>query len=162
MGAGAAFPGYPYYSRDDGYLCTDDTCDSNTGECAFTPNGCSSTTTTTTVATTTTTIPPDADGDGVPDGAEACFCTETAAGDPVTVFGCAVSQLCPCNAPVGRSAWTSHGEYVRCAKGAARELEAAGVITRDQRRSRGRRQGARAGGNNARRRLPGEPPHIEP
>jgi hypothetical protein len=97
------------------------------------PATTTTTTSTTTTSTTTTTIPPDADADGVLDASEPCLCVGTTSGAPVTALGCSVDQACPCAAPHGRSAWGSHGEYVRCVKYAAREMESRGVMTRDQR-----------------------------
>src|SRR5438093_1105429 len=64
----------------------------------------------------------DADGDGVQDSTEACFCVGTAPGVPVTSKGCSVDQLCPCAAPLGRSAWNGHSEYTACVQGAVHEL----------------------------------------
>ena len=80
------------------------------------------------MAPTSTTLAGDADGDGVSDAQEACDCLGTAAGVPVTALGCSVDQACPCAAPIGRSHWMNHGEYVRCVKGAAREVEGRGVL----------------------------------
>jgi hypothetical protein len=51
--SGAQSGSIPLCLCDDGDPCTDDTCDSSTFTCTFTPNGCPPTTTTTTVVTTT-------------------------------------------------------------------------------------------------------------
>jgi len=78
---------------------------------------------------TATTLPGgDADADGLPDAQEACGCLGTASGVPVTALGCSIDQVCPCAAPIGRSHWANHGDYVRCVKGAARESEGRGVL----------------------------------
>ena len=124
---------------DDNDVCTADSCNSDSGNCVFTPI-CGQTTTTTTSTTTTTTIPttttsttlpPDSDGDGVPDSMEQCECEGTAPGMPVSAVGCSVDQACPCNAPLGRASWRNHGEYVRCVKFAAKEFVTRGVMTHD-------------------------------
>jgi len=72
---------------------------------------------------------PDADQDGIPDAAEPCFCLNTPPGAAVNQFGCAVNQVCPCQAPLGRTAWRNHGEYVTCIGNAAREFVDQGLIT---------------------------------
>src|SRR5262249_48852288 len=60
-------------------------CGDNSGQFVVTIDPAPPTTTTT---TTTTTLPPDADGDGVLDASESCFCLGTASGAPVTAKGC--------------------------------------------------------------------------
>ena len=97
-----------------------DTSTERSMEFASLPGGCT--------APTSTTLAGDADGDGVPDAQEACACLGTASGVPVTALGCSLDQACPCAAPIGRSHWMNHGEYVRCVKGAAREVEGRGVL----------------------------------
>ncbi len=83
-------------------------------------------------------VPPDDDGDGVNDADEPCVCLGTSTGAPVTILGCGIDQICPCPAPLGRASWINHSEYVRCVKSVARELEASGAITREQRMALGR------------------------
>src|SRR5262249_4752620 len=104
---------------------------------AFKPASVSNTTSTTSPSTTTSTTAPvsdanantnttapasDADGDGVDDGVEPCFCLGTPSGSRVTHLGCSADQLCPCAAPLGRTGWLNHGEYVRCVKNTAKDL----------------------------------------
>lgn len=67
----------------------------------------------------------DGDGDGVPDGCDAC--PDTPAGSVVNVDGCSIPQQCPC-AGIARS-WKNHGEYQRCVSHAAELLLALGRIT---------------------------------
>jgi len=56
----------------------------------------------------------DADGDGVPNGTDACPNTPRGViADPDT--GCSLDQLCPCEGPRGQSvSWKNHGQYVSC------------------------------------------------
>lgn len=70
--------------------------------------------------------PPDGDGDGVPDSADAC--PATAAGEVVDASGCSVNDHCPCPGPAG-SAWANHGGYVSCVAHAVEAFLAAGLVT---------------------------------
>jgi hypothetical protein len=75
-------------------------------------------------------VPPvmDGDGDGVPDGEDAC--PGTAPDDVVDADGCSIAQLCPCAAPRGSAeAWRNHGAYVSCVAHAAERFLAAGLLT---------------------------------
>jgi len=65
----------------------------------------------------------DVDGDGVIEGEDAC--AQTPAGKPVNADGCAIAQLCPCDAP---EAWKNHGAYTRCVAAAAQDFLEAGLI----------------------------------
>src|SRR5262249_29405747 len=58
----------------------------------------------------------------------------TAPHAPVTAKGCAIDQLCPCAAPLGRSAWAGHSEYTACVRGAAHEFAQHGAITKTEKR----------------------------
>jgi hypothetical protein len=71
----------------------------------------------------------DADQDGVLDTAEPCFCLNTPPGVAVNPFGCAIGQICPCQAPLGRTAWRNQGEYVTCILNAAREFVEQGLLS---------------------------------
>lgn len=79
-----------------------------------------------------TAIQSDSDSDGVPDGADEC--NATPAGAVVDASGCAIPQLCPCEAPVGSvCGWQNHTAYVKCVRVAAQSFRRAGVITNQQR-----------------------------
>ena len=69
----------------------------------------------------------DADGDGVPDPADAC--PATPAGATVNADGCSVLQLCPCAGPAPGSAWRDHGEFYDCRQNAIAGLMATGRYT---------------------------------
>jgi hypothetical protein len=62
-------------------------------------------------------------------------CSGSVLGAPVTPTGCDVNQVCPCAAPLGRSRWLNHREYVGCLRNVTRDMEAAGIITTEQRRN---------------------------
>jgi len=68
-------------------------------------------------------LPPDADGDGVPDNVDNC--PGTSAGEVVNASGCSIDQLCPC-----KNQWKNHGRYVSCVDDAAENFAAAGLITK--------------------------------
>ncbi len=76
----------------------------------------------------------DGDNDGILDAAEACFCLNTPAGAVVNDQGCSIDQLCPCEAPLGRTAWRDHKEYVSCVRNAASEFSEEGGLTKAERR----------------------------
>lgn len=94
---------------------------------------------------------PDSDFDGIPDDSDNCpstsnrdqldgdadrvgdacdRCQSTTAGDVVSVRGCSITQLCPCNARRSGEMWESQGQYLRCIAEAARAFRDAGRITR--------------------------------
>jgi hypothetical protein len=75
----------------------------------------------------------DGDADGIDDSMEACMCLGSVVGAPVTPQGCDVNQVCPCAAPLGRSRWLHHREYVGCLRNVSRDLEDAGIISHEQR-----------------------------
>jgi hypothetical protein len=81
------------------------------------------------------TLDTDSDKDGVPDDTEPSYCLGTAAGAAVTALGCAVDQVCPCAAPLGRTGWNRPNEYRRCVKETATELATQGRITAEERRA---------------------------
>lgn len=68
-------------------------------------------------------LPPDSDGDGVPDSVDAC--PNTPAGALVDANGCSIQQLAPCNGP-----WKNHGEYVKAVETAASGFLAQQLISR--------------------------------
>lgn len=77
---------------------------------------------------------PDMDKDGVVDEDEPCLCLGTPPGQVVTAVGCSITQLCPCDAPVGRTMWSTHAEYLACVRNASAELLEEGALTKEQRR----------------------------
>jgi len=79
-------------------------------------------------------VPPDRDHDGILDAEEPCICLQTPSNQVVTSQGCSIDQVCPCAAPLGREQWKNHAEYVQCVNGAADELVADGVLTKNQRK----------------------------
>jgi hypothetical protein len=85
-------------------------------------------------STTSTTVPSiasvDDDGDGVPNGLDAC--AGTAAGDLVDARGCSV---CPCDGRAEGGAWSGRAEYVRCVRSEARQRLAAGLFDAAHRRA---------------------------
>lgn len=80
-------------------------------------------------------VPPDRDGDGIADAEEECSCRDTPVGHIVNAQGCSLQQLCPCEAPLGRTAWKNQKEYVSCVSGAAEEFVAEGLLTKEQQKS---------------------------
>jgi hypothetical protein len=70
----------------------------------------------------------DDDGDGVPDGGDAC--EETPAGAVILPDGCSLEQTCPCD-----GAWKNHGQYVVCVERATKALVKAGAITQAERQA---------------------------
>jgi hypothetical protein len=76
----------------------------------------------------------DADGDGVPDAADAC--PGSAPGAVVDAHGCSIEQLAPCAGPAHGEqppvAWKNHGEYVSTVAHVAESFLAAGLITEAQ------------------------------
>ena len=138
---------------DDGDICTTDQC-TVAGVCSHAPipacgvttsTSTSSTRTTTSTATSTTRAPratttstsstssttvPDADGDGVRDGADDCPATPL--GDLVNARGCSV---CPCTARADDSPWATHRAYMRCIRGEARARLDAGRLTATEARA---------------------------
>jgi len=69
----------------------------------------------------------DADADGVSDAIDAC--PATAPKLAVDTAGCAVEQLCPCQA-----GWSNHGAYVQCVKKKAGAFQSVGWITKSERK----------------------------
>jgi hypothetical protein len=69
----------------------------------------------------------DLDGDGVLDALDACVPTPN--GKVVDASGCSISQLVPCEFPLGSSSWRSHGAYVSAVVAAANDFVAAGLIS---------------------------------
>jgi len=98
------------------------------------PTTTSSTTTVRPTSTTSTTVlsiaSADDDGDGVPNGLDAC--AGTARGDLVDARGCSV---CPCDGPAGGGTWIGRGQYVRCVRSEARRRVAAGLLDAGHRRA---------------------------
>lgn len=123
---------------NDGNPCTDDHCDVASGTCSQTNNtslcddGDPCTSNDICQDSVCKGGPRDCDHDGVPDANEDCFCLGTAPHAPVTAKGCSVEQLCPCAAPLGRSAWFNHREYVTCVRSAVREIAKVHGLTRTQ------------------------------
>ena len=72
----------------------------------------------------------DADGDGVPDSADAC--PNTPAGAIVNAEGCSIDQLVPCDGPASGGTWKNHGAYVAAFARAAEQFAEQGLITEDQ------------------------------
>lgn len=70
-------------------------------------------------------LPPDSDGDGVPDDRDQC--PNTVVGSIVNTSGCSIPQLAPCNGP-----WKNHGQYVAAVARACTQFRKAGVITHRQ------------------------------
>src|SRR5262249_23955040 len=77
----------------------------------------------------------DVDGDGIVDLSEPDFCRRSAPGASITKLGCTAEQVCPCTAPLGRTAWSNRSEYLRCIKGAATELLVQEIVTREERKA---------------------------
>jgi glucose/arabinose dehydrogenase len=69
----------------------------------------------------------DLDGDGVLDEGDACV--PSPVGEVVDATGCAISELCPCEHPLGGDRWKNHGAYVSCVAHASEDLMEAGLIT---------------------------------
>ena len=93
----------------------------------------SSTTTVRPPSTTSTTLPSiasvDDDGDGVPNGFDAC--PGTAPGDLVDARGCSV---CPCDGPATGGAWGGRSAYLHCVRGEVRRRVVAGLLDAAHRR----------------------------
>lgn len=64
----------------------------------------------------------DADADGVADAADSCL--ETPVGEMVNADGCAILQLCACDAD-----WKNHGAYVKCVAHSANNFIDTGPIS---------------------------------
>lgn len=77
-----------------------------------------STTTTTRSTTTTTMIPGDRDGDGVPDGTDAC--PRSIGAEVVDARGC---SACPCAGPAFGTPWPSRAAYIHCVRLAIAPLD---------------------------------------
>ena len=73
---------------------------------------------------------PDSDGDGVPNGDDAC--PGTPPGAIVDFDGCSIDQLVPCAGPAAGGVWKNHGKYVSSVAKAAQDFLNAGLITEDQ------------------------------
>ena len=71
-------------------------------------------------------LPPDSDGDGVPD--ELDQCPNTPAGGIVNASGCSIEQLAPCDGP-----WKNHGQYVQAVVKVSGQFRKAGLISHKQR-----------------------------
>ena len=69
---------------------------------------------------------PDDDGDGVLDVDDAC--PDTPEGATVDASGCAIEDLCPCDAD-----WANHGDYVTCVVEAVDAFVDAGLLHRSDR-----------------------------
>lgn len=67
----------------------------------------------------------DDDGDGVPNGSDACPATQ--AGEVVDGTGCSLAQYCPSSA-----AWNNHGAYVSCVAQTSQGFVKQGLITSAQ------------------------------
>jgi len=63
----------------------------------------------------------DADADGAPDAADSCLGTPV--GEIVNADGCAILQLCACDAT-----WKNHGAYVKCVAHSANDFVDVGLI----------------------------------
>jgi sugar lactone lactonase YvrE len=72
----------------------------------------------------------DRDGDGVPDGSDAC--PGSAPGVPVDLGGCSLAQSCPCNGPAAGGVWVNKGAYLQCLRTAAEVLIALGKVDRNR------------------------------
>jgi DNA-binding beta-propeller fold protein YncE len=94
----------------------------------------------------------DSDGDGVPDGSDACPGTHL--GDPVGSDGCGVAQRCPCAGPMEGVEWLNHGRYVNCVREVAREFEDSGAVARNERGQLVRRAASSSCGRDRRALLP--------
>ena len=77
----------------------------------------------------------DDDRDGIDDDLEPALCRGSAPGAPTTAVGCDVDQACPCDAPHGRVAWESLGEYRRCVGRTLDEMVAAGRVAKSAARA---------------------------
>jgi pimeloyl-ACP methyl ester carboxylesterase len=75
-------------------------------------------------------LPPDADGDRVPDTIDNC--PGTPLGSVVNANGCSIYQLVPCDGPRSGGTWKSHGQYVRAVVQAATDFLRGKLITRKQ------------------------------
>jgi hypothetical protein len=75
-------------------------------------------------------LPPDADGDRVPDIIDSC--PNTPLGAIVNAHGCSIDQLVPCAGPASGGKWKSHGQYVRSVVKTATAFLKAKLITRRQ------------------------------
>jgi len=71
-------------------------------------------------------LPPDSDGDGVPDAQDSC--PNTPQGEIVNVSGCSIEQLVRCDGP-----WKNHGQYVRAVVMVSKQFRKAGLLTHRQR-----------------------------
>jgi len=69
----------------------------------------------------------DADGDGVDDAVDQC--PDTQPDDVVDAAGCSITDLCPCDHPLGALKWKNHGDYVSCVDSTSAAFVAAGIIT---------------------------------
>lgn len=69
----------------------------------------------------------DVDGDGALDADDACV--PTPAREVVDADGCSISQLVPCEHPIGGDKWKNHGAYVSNVAHTANDFLAAGLIT---------------------------------
>jgi hypothetical protein len=67
----------------------------------------------------------DDDNDGVNDGLDSCY--DTQSGDVVDQFGCSIAQIYPCD-----NDWRNHGFYVRCVAHASEDFLDAGLITEEE------------------------------
>ncbi len=100
---------------------------------------------------------PDADGDGISDGADNCpkaasvdqsdadldavgdacdTCPETLPGDPVLRSGCSIPQSCPCEGPTESGEWASQRDYVQCVARALKVMRLRNLLERNEIRLR--------------------------
>jgi hypothetical protein len=96
--------------------------------------------------------PADADGDGVPDAQDNCpsvansnqsdsdgdsvgdacdQCPGTTDG-LVTLQGCSIAQLCPCEGPASGQQWEGQTDYLRCVARATRTFRRSGQMSRTE------------------------------
>jgi hypothetical protein len=69
-------------------------------------------------------LPPDSDGDGVPDAED--ICPNTPPGVTTDLNGCSIEQLVPCEGP-----WRNHGEYVRALQNVTSRFVMEGLLNKD-------------------------------
>jgi DNA-binding beta-propeller fold protein YncE len=70
----------------------------------------------------------DDDGDGVTDDVDLCL--GTGPGSAIDATGCAIVQLCPCDARNDGQPWANHGDFASCRAAEALRFADAGIIGR--------------------------------